>query len=174
MNKKLKINYLHVKVSILIFYIYHKMDHKTLQIINFLVSNARLSFNALAKQVELSPPAIAERVRRLEKANVLLGYHAKVDRAKIGFPITAYLRLRCPSAKFQAVKRLAMELPQVVECHHITGVSCFLIKLTTPSITSLETLIERFREYGEADSSLVLSSVLEQKPVFGVWEGHQG
>ncbi|MEE2932151.1 MAG: Lrp/AsnC family transcriptional regulator [Pseudomonadota bacterium] len=147
------------------------MDEKTFHIVKLLVSNARLSFNALAKRVDLSPPAVAERVRRLEHTGVLLGYHAKLERNAVGLPITAFVRLSCKSAKFQAVTRLALELPQVLECHHITGEACFLIKLAAPSIAELKSLIERFREYGQADSSVVLSSVVEQKPVFGVQEG---
>ena len=147
------------------------MNQKTFHIVKLLVSNARLSFNALAKRVDLSPPAVAERVRRLENTGVLLGYHAKLERSAVGLPITAFVRLSCKGAKFHAVTRLALELPQVLECHHITGEACFLIKLAAPSIAELKLLIERFREYGEGDSSVVLSSVVEQKPVFGVQEG---
>ena len=88
----------------------------------------------------------------------------------MGLPVTAFVRLSCKGTKFRAVRRLALELPQVMECHHITGEACFLIKLAAPSIVALEGLIERFREYGQADSSVVLSSVVEQKPVFGVQE----
>ena len=150
------------------------MNEKTFHIVKLLVSNARLSFNALAKRVDLSPPAVAERVRRLENTGVLLGYHAKLERSAVGLPITAFVRLSCKGAKFQAVTRLALELPQVLECHHITGEACFLIKLAAPSIAELKLLIERFREYGEGDSSVVLSSVVEQKPVFGVQEGEWG
>ena len=150
------------------------MNQKTFHIVKLLVSNARLSFNALAKRVDLSPPAVAERVRRLENTGVLLGYHAKLERSAVGLPITAFVRLSCKGAKFLAVTRLALELPQVLECHHITGEACFLIKLAAPSIAELKLLIERFREYGEGDSSVVLSSVVEQKPVFGVQEGEWG
>ena len=147
------------------------MNEKTFHIVKLLVANARLSFNALAKRVDLSPPAVAERVRRLENTGVLLGYHAKLERSAVGLPVTAFVRLRCKGAKFQAVRRLAIELPQVLECHHITGEACFLIKLAAPSILALEGLIERFRGYGQADSSVVLSSVVEQKPAFGLQEG---
>ncbi|HAA92660.1 MAG TPA: AsnC family transcriptional regulator [Rhodospirillaceae bacterium] len=146
------------------------MDQKTLNLLRYLAEDARLSFNALARRVGLSPPAVAERVRRLEESGALLGYHAKLDRRAIGLPITAFLRLRCPGAKFQAVRRLALELPQVLECHHITGEACFLVKLAAPTVESLEALIERFREHGEAESSVVLSSVVEQKPAIGAIE----
>lgn len=147
------------------------MDKKTLDLLRFLAEDARLSFNALAKRVGLSPPAVAERVRRLEESGVLLGYHARLDRRVIGLPITAFLRLRCPGAKFQAVRRLAQELPEVLECHHVTGETCFLIKLAASSVETLEALIERFREHGEAESSVVLSSVVEQKPAIGAMDG---
>ena len=141
------------------------MDKKSFQVLELLAGDARLSFNALARLVGLSPPAVAERVRRLEEGGVLLGYRVELERDKIGLPITAFLRLSCSGANFQAIRRLATELPEVLECHHITGDSCFLIKCVAPSVASLEGLIERFREHGEAESSVVLSTVIEQKPV---------
>ncbi len=143
------------------------MEPKTFKLLEILIEDARLSFNALARRVGLSPPAVAERVRRLEEDGVLIGYRAVIDRGKIGLPITAFLRLSCSGAKFQAVRRLALELPEVLECHHITGDTCFIIKLAAPSVGALEGLIERFREHGQADSSVVLSSVVEQKPPLG-------
>ena len=139
------------------------MDKKSFQMLEFLAGDARLSFNALSRLVGLSPPAVAERVRRLVVDGVLLGYGIQLERNKIGLPITAFLRLTCSGAKFQAIRRLATELPEVLECHHITGDTCFLIKLVAPSVGSLEGLIERFREHGEAESSVVLSTVIEQE-----------
>jgi Lrp/AsnC family leucine-responsive transcriptional regulator len=143
------------------------MDEKTFQLLAILVEDARLSFNALARRVGLSPPAVAERVRRLEDDGIVTGYRAELARSEIGLPVTAFLRLSCSGAKFQAVKRLALELPEVLECHHITGESCFLIKLAAPSVSALEALIERFREHGAAESSVVLSTVVEHKPPLG-------
>ncbi len=130
-----------------------------------LQEDARLSFRALGRRVELSQPAVADRVRRLENAGVLTGYHGQIDRAAAGLPITAFLRVRCTTDKFKAVQRLACDLPAVLECHHVTGEDCFLVKVAATAMPDLEATIERFREHGETVSSVVLSTVAENKPI---------
>lgn len=129
-----------------------------------LQADGRLSFNALARRIGLSQPAVAERIRRLEKAGVIAAYRAVVDRAQGGLPLTAFLRLTCRGDRFQAVWRMARELPQVLECHHVTGRDCFLVKIAASGMPEIERLIERFRTLGEAESALVLSTVVEDKP----------
>jgi Lrp/AsnC family leucine-responsive transcriptional regulator len=141
------------------------LDPQDRKIIAALQADARLSFRALGRKIGLSQPAVAERVRRLEESGVITGYRALVGRDRAGLPVTAFLRVSCPGAKFQAVHRLARELAGVLECHHITGEACFLVKVAEPSLARLEATIERFREHGEAVSSVVLSSIVEDKPV---------
>jgi len=130
-----------------------------------LQEDARLSFRALGRQVGLSQPAVADRVRRLENAGVLTGYRGQIDRTAAGLPITAFLRVRCTTDKFKAVQRLASDLPAVLECHHVTGEDCFLVKVAAAAMPDLEATIERFREHGETVSSVVLSTVAENKPI---------
>ena len=134
------------------------------KLIAALQADGRLSFNSLARRVGLSQPAVAERVRRLEKAGIIAAYRAVVGRAQAGLPLTAFLRLTCRGDRFQAVWRMARELPQVLECHHVTGRDCFLIKIAAAGMPEIERLIERFRGLGETESALVLSTVVEDKP----------
>lgn len=129
-----------------------------------LQADARLSFSALGRVVGLSPPAVAERVRRMEEAGLIAGYTVALDRGRLGLPITAFLRLTCPGGKYQAVRRLATDLPEVLECHHVTGEDCFLLKLAVASMADLERIIDRFRAHGRTVSSVVLSTAVEGKP----------
>jgi Lrp/AsnC family leucine-responsive transcriptional regulator len=140
------------------------LDEIDRRLIAALEEDARLSYRALGRRIGLSQPAVAERVRRLEEAGVLTGYRAAVDRSLAGLPVTAFLRVTCAGERFQAVHRLARELPAVLECHHVSGEACFMIKVAEASLAGLERTIERFREHGETVSSVVLSSVVEGKP----------
>jgi Lrp/AsnC family leucine-responsive transcriptional regulator len=140
------------------------LDEIDRRLIAALEEDARLSYRALGRRIGLSQPAVAERVRRLEEAGVLTGYRAAVDRSLAGLPVTAFLRVTCAGERFQAVHRLARELPAVLECHHVSGEACFMIKVAEASLAGLECTIERFREHGETVSSVVLSSVVEGKP----------
>ena len=141
------------------------IDSIDCKLLTCLQEDARLSFRALGRRVGLSQPAVADRVRRLEEAGVLTGYRGQIDRAAAGLPITAFLRVRCTTDKFKAVQRLAHDLPAVLECHHVTGEDCFLVKVTADAMPGLEATIERFREHGETVSSVVLSTVAENKPI---------
>jgi len=141
------------------------LDAMDLRLITALQEDARLSYRALGRHVGLSQPAVAERIRRLEEAGVITGYRGRVDRSRAGLPVTAFLRVTCSGDRFQAVHRLARDLPAVLECHHVSGEACFIIKVADATLAGLERTIERFREHGETVSSIVLSSVVEDKPV---------
>lgn len=140
------------------------LDEIDRRLLAALQTDARLSFRALGRRIGLSQPAVADRVRRLEEAGVLTGYRAGVDRPRAGLPVTAFLRVTCTGDKFRAVHRLAEELPAVLECHHVTGEACFIVKVAAADLTGLERTIDRFREHGETVSAVVLSSIVEDKP----------
>jgi Lrp/AsnC family transcriptional regulator, leucine-responsive regulatory protein len=134
------------------------------RLIAALQADARLSYRALGRQIGLSQPAVADRVRRLEESGVLTGYRAGIDRGRAGLTVTAFLRVTCTRDKFRAVHRLAEELPTVLECYHVTGEACFMVKVAATDLAGLERTIDRFREHGETVSSVVLSSIVEDKP----------
>ena len=120
-----------------------------------LQDNARLSYQELAARVGLSPPAVAERMRRLEEAGIIVGYRAEVDASKLGLPITAFIRCNSPGPQ---VGRLARETPEILECHRITGGDAFILKAVVASVAHLEALIDRLLPYGQPTTSIVLSS----------------
>ena len=141
------------------------LDDLGRKLLAVLQEDARLSFSALGRRVGLSPPAVAERVRRMEQAGLITGYRATVDPALAGLAITAFLRVLCPGEKYQAVRQLAGDLPDVLECHHVTGEDCFFIKVAVPSVEVLETVVDRFRAHGRTISSVALSAVVGGKEI---------
>ena len=141
-----------------------RVDQTAWRLLGELQADARLSFSALARRVGMSTPAVAERVRRLEESGTIIGYQATVDRARLGRPLGAFLRLTTSAISYQRVIALCGSLDAVVECHHITGEDCFLIRLAVTSVAELEDVIARFRRFGTAHTSLVLSSPVTGKP----------
>ena len=95
--------------------------------------------SALARRVNMSAPAVTERVQRLERAGVITGYRLEVDPAALGLPVTAFARVRPAAGQLTKVADLARSLPQVTECHRITGEDCFLIKIHAAAVDQLET-----------------------------------
>lgn len=142
------------------------MDYKVLldevgwQILAALQENARLSFAELGRLVGLSPPAVAERVHRLEEAGVITGYRAQVSPEGVGLPIMAFIQLQTSSDRYPDLKALVQGLPNVVECHHIAGTDAFMLKVVAESVLHLEEVIDRFGGYGKTTTSIVLSSPL--------------
>ncbi|HZB89069.1 MAG TPA: Lrp/AsnC family transcriptional regulator [Terracidiphilus sp.] len=137
-----------------------ELDAIAWKIIEILQRNARLSFAELGRKVGLSTPAAAERVRRLEDAGVITGYHAAVDPAKLGVPIHVLVHLTIPGGDLQIRRTVAAikELFEIRRCHRITGAESFVMEANVVSIRHLETLIDRLSALGATATSTVLSS----------------
>ena len=123
-----------------------------------LQADARLSMAELGRRVSLSPPAVAERVQRLERERVITGYRAAVDPRSIGFPIAVIVRIRPSTRQLQKIPELARETPEVVECYRITGEDCFFLKLHLRSMDDLEEILDRFIVFGQTTTSIIHSA----------------
>ena len=144
------------------------LDYTNRRIIKELQSDARLTMAELGRRVNLSPPAVAERVQRLEKAGVITGYHARVDPKALGFALSAVVRVAPDARQLQKIPEIARETPEVAECHRITGEDCFFLKVHLRSIDELSTVLDRFLEYGETTTSLINASpILRRDPPLG-------
>ena len=128
------------------------------QILAELQADARLSVAELARRVRLSPPAVAERLQRLEDAGVIRGYHADVNPVAAGYPLTVVIRVRPAPRQLPKVAELAQATSEVVECHRITGEDCFLIKAHVRDVGHLEELIDSIAVYGQTTTSIIQSS----------------
>jgi Lrp/AsnC family leucine-responsive transcriptional regulator len=120
--------------------------------------NARLSFSELGRRVGLSAPAAAERLRKLEELEIITGYHAEINPASLGYSVTAFIRLTTTTAQYPRVLELAQRLPEIRECHHVTGSEAFILKVLATSIPHLESIIAQLSAFGATSTSIVLSS----------------
>jgi Lrp/AsnC family leucine-responsive transcriptional regulator len=140
------------------------LDETNRRIIKELQGEARLTMAELGRRVNLSPPAVAERVQRLEKAGVITGYHASIDPKALGFALSAVVRVAPDARQLQKIPEIARETPEVAECHRITGEDCFFLKLNLRSIDELEEILDRFTPYGRTTTSIVHSSPVPGRP----------
>lgn len=142
-----------------------ELDETDWRILGELQADGRLSYKELGRRVHLSAPAIAERVRRLEAAGVIAGYGAKVDAAKAGQPLLAFLQLRCRPADCLLRTTSAEDYPEVVEVHKLSGEHCTMLKVRASSLGDFEGLIEKLGAHGEMRTHIVLSTQYEGRPV---------
>jgi Lrp/AsnC family leucine-responsive transcriptional regulator len=141
------------------------LDKAGREILQALQENARVSWSALGRRVGLSAPAVAERVRRMEDAGLVTGYRAAVDLEKLGFPVSAIIRVSAPEEKCPPLKALIKSLPEVLACHHVTGSDSYVLTVATTSVKHLEAMIERLGRYGTPTTSVILSSPVAARAV---------
>ena len=141
------------------------LDAINRRLLNELHADPRVSMSALARRVGMSAPAVAERIQRMQRDKIIVGFRMEVDPAALGLPVAAYVRVRPTAGQLPRIAALAAELPEVTECHRITGEDCFLIKIHARAIEDLEQTLDRFLVHGQTISSIVVSSPVPPRPL---------
>lgn len=141
------------------------MDHIDHRLLDEVQSDARLSYAELGRRVGLSPPAVAERLHRLEADGVITGYHASVDPARLGRPVQAILHMQVDRARFQRSVAQIQALDDVLTCYRTTGSSSLVMLVAVASMGELEALIDRLLPFGEPVTQMVLSTPIPRRPV---------
>ena len=131
-----------------------------------LQENARLSYSELGQRLGLSAPAIAERIRRMEEAGIITGYHAQVEMSKLGLPVTAIIRLSSVAGQScNLVAERASQIPEVVECFRVTGSDSVVTKVVATSIAHLERILDQLTLHGVPTTSIVLSKPMQRHTI---------
>lgn len=134
------------------------LDDVNRRLLRALAADPRMTMSALARLVGMSAPAVTERVQRMEQAGVIAGYRVDVSPAALGLSVTAFARIRPMGGQLAKIAQLAAELPEISECHRITGEDCFLVKVHAPAVEDLEKTLDRFLAFGQTVTSIVVSS----------------
>jgi len=143
---------------------HEEIDPVNLRVLKELQRDPRLTMSELGRRVGMSSPAVTERVRRLEEAGVIQGYRVELNPTALGLPITAYIRIRPSPGQLSKIAELAQQIPEVVECHRVTGEDCFILKVYIPAIDQLDRLLDRFLLYGSTTTNLIQSSPVPLRP----------
>ncbi len=134
-------------------------------ILNELQTDARVTYAELGRRVGLTTPAVIERVRKLEDAGVITGYRAEIDTAKVGLPITAFIRMSISGVNYSHIIEVAQDSTEVLECHRGTGGDSFIMKIAVSSVEHLQELIDRLTPYGVTTTTIVLSSPVKRRNI---------
>jgi Lrp/AsnC family transcriptional regulator, leucine-responsive regulatory protein len=141
------------------------LDAINLRLIAELQDDARLSLAELGRRVALSSPAVAERLRRLEEAGVIMGYRAVVDPRRLGLGFGVVIRIRPAGRKLALVASILRDTPEIVECHRVTGDDCYVAIAYVRDVEHLERVIDRFTPHGQTTTSIMQSSPVPRRPV---------
>ncbi|MCB1032454.1 MAG: Lrp/AsnC family transcriptional regulator [Acidobacteria bacterium] len=134
------------------------LDEVNLELLRLLRRDLRATIAELARGVGMSAPSIRERIQRLEERGILTGFRAEVSPRALGYSISAFVRVRPMPGRLPAVAELAARMPEVTECHRVTGEDCFILRVYLRSLETLDEVLGAFLVHGQTTTSLIQSS----------------
>ncbi|WP_432406460.1 Lrp/AsnC family transcriptional regulator [Wukongibacter sp. M2B1] len=138
------------------------MDSFDYLILMELQDNGRISTAELGRKIGLSTTATKERIKKLEQEGIIKGYTAIIDSDKAGMDITAFISVPIGDFAIDKMAEFLSGIPEVLECHKVTGDTCYLIKVKTKNTKKLEQLIDKINNVAKSTYTyLVLSTAKE-------------
>ncbi|MDJ0770858.1 MAG: Lrp/AsnC family transcriptional regulator [Ilumatobacter sp.] len=141
-----------------------ELDAINRDIVDLLQDDGRMSYRELGERVGLTPPAVTERIRKLEEQGVIVGYRAQVDYERLGFPLLCVIRLNAPRGA-AGVDEAIRNIPEVIEANRVTGSESHVIRLRARSTEHLETLLHELWAFGDSVTNIVTSSPVDRRPM---------
>jgi Lrp/AsnC family leucine-responsive transcriptional regulator len=142
-----------------------RLDPMDCKILTELQQNARVPFAEIGRQIGLSTPAVIERVRRLEESGVIEGYHARINPAKVGFTVRALVKISIAGDQLLRFAARAQKVPEVLECHRVTGSESFILQIAATDVAHMERIIDHLMPYVATNTSIVLASPVSWSPI---------
>lgn len=142
-----------------------KLDTLNWKILKCLQENARQSNAEIGRQVGITSPAVAERIRKMEDAGIINGYYAKLSSLDLGYQLKAIITLRAFMGKLKPFLEKVKTFDEVVNCYRITGNENIVMEVVLKNQLHLESFIDQLIIYGETKTQIVLSNVTQNAPV---------
>lgn len=135
-----------------------KIDNTDIKILKELQLDSRLSIRELSKRVNLSPPSVADRIRKFEDSGIIEGYTIKINEAALDFSIQCMIQIDIKNDKFEKFKEFIYNHPRVIFCYRIAGHSCILLKLSVKSISEIEKFVDSISSLAATTSTHIIFS----------------
>ncbi len=142
-----------------------KIDDLNWKILKFLQENARESFANIGRKVGLTPPAVAERVKKMEDLGILMGYKAMVSHTQTGYQLKAIITLRAFMGKLKPFLETVGSFDEVINCYRITGNENIIMEVVLKDQFHLERFIDKLIQYGETRTHIILSDIVSNAPI---------
>ena len=142
-----------------------KLDKLHWSILSALQQNARASLAGIGRKIGLTPPAVADRVKRLEDLGVIEGYWTSISHTKVGYQLKAIITLRAFMGKLKPFLERVKTLEEVINCYRITGNENIIMEVVVRDQFHLEQFIDQLIQYGETRTHIILSEVISNAPI---------
>ncbi len=145
----------------------NKVDDINKKILHRLQENSRESFASIGRVVGLTPPAVAERVKKMEDLGILEGYKARVNHLKIGYQLRAIVTIKAFMGKLKPFLEKVRSMKEVINCYRITGNENIIMEVVLLDQLHLEQFIDQLIQYGETRTHIILSDIISDAPING-------
>lgn len=142
-----------------------KLDELNWSILTMLQLDARASFATIGRKVGLTPPAVAERIKKMEDLGVISGYKTVISHAQTGYQLKAIITLRAFMGKLKAFLETVKTFEEVINCYRITGNENIIMEVVLRDQFHLEKFIDKLIQYGETRTHIILSEVVSDAPI---------
>lgn len=142
-----------------------QLDDTDRRILAELQEDCKAPLAHVGKRVGLSAPSVMERIRKLEEAGIIRGYHAVLNSRKVGLDVTSFIGVSASVRGIDELEEQIANFEEVLESHHVTGAYTMLLKVKTQNTETLEQLISRIRLIDgvtRTETLVVLSTRLER------------
>ncbi|MEN0642062.1 Lrp/AsnC family transcriptional regulator [Alkalicoccobacillus gibsonii] len=136
-----------------------KIDTIDLTILDELKKDSRQSIRELSRKVNLSPPSVSERIRKMEATSIIEGYTLRINDKVLGLPIQCLIEITIKNGKYSTFQEKISRYPGVNYCYRITGSACFMLKFSTDKFERIEEFIEEFNSIATTLTHVILSEV---------------
>jgi Lrp/AsnC family leucine-responsive transcriptional regulator len=141
------------------------MDKIDYEIIEHLQRNGRASVKKLAEKISLTPPAVAERIKKLEESGVITGYRAIINHKKLGWNISALINITLNANSRKDFLEFINEDQHILECNHVTGEFSMTVKAIFKEMSDLEVMVGKIQQFGNTQTLIILSSPIDHKNI---------
>lgn len=146
------------------------MDTYDYLILMELQKNGRISVAELGRKIGLSTTGTSERIKKLEQEGIIKGYAAILDNDKVGMDITAFITVPIGDMDIKEMAEFLTGMPEVMECHKVTGDMCYLIKVKAKNTKKLEKLIDTINKVAKNTYTYLALSTLKETMMYKLEE----
>lgn len=134
------------------------LDRKNWRILGELQKDGRISVTTLARRIGLSRAAVTERIEALRNTGVIRGFSVNLDLVKVGFAVSAFVRIRASTTRFKPLVQKINEIPEVTELHVVSGSDLMLARVVSCSTEHLERVVKRIAMLADTETTLIFST----------------
>ena len=141
------------------------MDQTDYKILNILQEDCRATLKHIGDRVGLTPPAVSERVRRMEEKGVIRGYQIDVDRDRLDCSMTGFILVAPEPEKYAAFCAFCEKEPAIISHHHVIGVFNAVLRFAVRGTKELDELLSAIKHYGDSQTSVELKTYFKTKEI---------